>query len=145
MIQCEKDAKEFVEKYITFQQDLWKQKNEWELKDLQKCFADNIEIGWQGQYTKGIEQALKAWGPFQGACSNGNYLGYDIEAFDKNFVKFTGYAVWDTFKKEKIFLVNNVILIINDDGKVEKQIITAKTKYVEQFNSIFAEYASQKK
>ena len=144
MIKTHQDAEKFVQKHIKWGEKLWESKKEWDVAVMKEMFANDVALGWQGDYTNGIKETLAKWLPCQGAFKKNKTLAFEINTHSPSMIAFTEYTLWTDFKGREKFMIGDNIIEINKDGRIHRQIMTSKPKYANLFNETLMEYISQK-
>jgi hypothetical protein len=145
MFKTEKDAQEFIGKWCSFHDNIWSTKKVWDIEALQELSSDDIQVGWQGQWTMDINECLTAWKPVQKAIIASKSLSFDINTFSKTMVSFTTYQLFETWDKKQLFVAVDFVLDVNNNGKVCRQNGIAKQKYADLFNNILTSYLNAQK
>ena len=140
MFKTEEEAQEFAEKEMRFMDGLWTMEEEWTVDKLRELWSDDVALGWNGQWSTGIEQVLSGWKPVQNALHSHTNLSVDVQSFSDTTISFTEYTQIESWNKKRAFLVVNAVIDVNKEGKVCRLNMTAKKKYAERFNGFIAEY-----
>ena len=140
MFKTESDAREFVDKWSKWGDDIWTSKKPWDVNTFRPVFAEDVKLGYQGKWTDGLKQTIEVWGPAQKAFKSARTLGIDIESFGESVVRLSEYGLMVTWDNKEIFIVNNWVIDVDKNGKVCRQNGTAKAKYADQFDKNIAAY-----
>ena len=139
-LKTEADAKAFVHKFCDFFDVVWSADKEWDYDTLRALYADNVQIGWQGQWAQGMKNCFIQWQPVQHAIVKARTLSFDIQSFSETMVSFTAYQLNRTWKQKDMFVVINFVVDIDRNGHVIRQNGTAKQKYADLFDDNLGAY-----
>ena len=127
MVASEAEATKIVQKHVSWFEKIWSTKGiKWNETLMKEMFDENTVNGWQGQYTKGIKDALQQWTPCQGAITNWRNLSFEINTFSDTMISYTAYNLFTDFNGKEHFNIGETVIDLNKDGKVCKQTMTAK-------------------
>ena len=140
----EKEAQQFAEKVMGFEEKLWAVKTEWTAKDMAQVATEDVVFSFNGKECKGVAGMLKEWSPVQGALTSLKYLQINVLNFNDNFVVYEYSKIADTFDGKKHFARGTTMLWADTDGKTCKAESFTPKKNMDALNAVFGRYLSQK-
>lgn len=142
MFENDNDAAQFVQKFTKWMEEKWNAEEEWTLKDVTKMCTDDLQNGWNGEWTIGAKEVLEAWRVAKCVFPKLRILDVEMKSWTANEVHFKLYELKETFDRKEIFVIKDMMVELKD-GKVCRMSHVAVKKYIDQFDGTVKSFMMQ--
>merc|ERR1712098_840454 len=92
--------------FEAFHDMMWASDTKWTMELMQQKFADDLRVGFQGQWTKGLDATFAHWLPMKegGLMKQHKTIGCEVLTWSESMVSFMDNSVMTTFEDKELFL-----------------------------------------
>ena len=138
------DAEAKAQDFEAFHDMMWANDTKWTMELMQQKFADDLQVGFQGQWTKGLEATFAHWLPMKqgGLMKKHTTIGCEVITWSGSMVSFMDYSVMTTFEDKELFLPIRVEANWNEHGMIDRISFVLSKKYEAVWNGLVGSFLS---